>query len=75
MKKFIGFAIVLIAFSSCQQIRKEDCMKFTKDVAGKCLRIKANGQLKMGLPLAENRSTPSTSLTEHFEDPSLRMVW
>jgi hypothetical protein len=50
-------------------------MKFTKDVAGKCLRIKANGQLKMGLPLAENQSTSSTSLTEHFEDPSLRMVW
>jgi hypothetical protein len=75
MKKFIGFAIVLIALSSCQKIRKEDCMKFTKDVAGKCLRIKANGQLKMGLPVAENRSTPSTSLSEHFEDPSLRMVW
>ena len=75
MKKFIGFVIVLIAFSSCQKIRKEDCMKFTKDVAGKCLRIKSNGQLKMGLPVVENQSTASTSLTEHFEDPSLRMVW
>ena len=75
MKKFIGFAIVLIDFSYCQKIRKEDCMKFNKDVAGKCLRIKANCHLKMGLPLAENGSTPSTSLSEHFEDPSLRMVW
>jgi hypothetical protein len=75
MKKFIGFAIILIAFSSCQQIRKEDCMRFTRDVAGKCLRMKAKGGMKMGLPMATTSTTPTTSLTEHFEDPSLRMVW
>jgi hypothetical protein len=75
MKKFIGFAIVLIAFSSCQQIRKEDCMRFTRDVAGKCLRMNTKGQMKMGLPMATTSNAPTTSLTEHFEDPSLRMVW
>lgn len=75
MKKFIGLVIVLIAFSSCQQIRKEDCMRFTRDVAGKCLQIKAKGQMKMGLPVSANRTAPTTSLTEHLEDPSLRMVW
>ena len=75
MKKYVFFLLTVLIFASCQQIKKQDCMRFTRDIAGKCIRAKASNQMNLGISHLEQPSSASISIAEHMEDPSLRLSW
>ena len=50
-------------------------MRFTRDIAGKCIRAKAATQMKIGISSFEQTTSPSISIAEHIEDPSLHLIW
>ncbi|MBU3744676.1 MAG: hypothetical protein FGM61_09065 [Sediminibacterium sp.] len=75
MKKIVFFLMILLVLSSCGKIKKQDCMRFTRDIAGKCIRTKTATQMNMGLSAFEQKSPASISIAEHIEDPSLHLIW
>jgi len=75
MKKIGYFLFIILVFSSCEQIKKQDCMRFTRDIAGKCIRAKAGTQMKIGISSFEQTASPSISIDAHIEDPSLHLIW
>lgn len=50
-------------------------MRFTRDIAGKCIRAKAATQMNIGLSSFEQNASAATSLEVHMEDPSLHLIW
>lgn len=50
-------------------------MRFTRDIAGKCIRAKAATQMNIGISTFDQAPPASLSIAEHMEDPSLHLIW
>ena len=75
MKKIVSYLLIILVLSSCTKIKKQDCMRFTRDIAGKCIRAKAATQMNIGLSSFDQNASAATSLEVHMEDPSLHLIW
>lgn len=75
MKKIIYFLFIILTLSSCGKIKNRDCMRFTRDIAGKCIRAKAATQMNIGISTFDQAPPASLSIAEHMEDPSLHLIW